>query len=120
MGNYEISKIRSMDNEVRFVIYSHDEHAFFAGYDFMGSVNWVYSSVPTEECELTAEDDPEQIVKDLEAADEPCEPKKNVINTDELMESLKDFLEAIGCTDVKMSKLDEKELSDLYKNAVEI
>ena len=69
MSKYEISKIRSMDNEVRFVIYNKEEHAFFAGYDFMGSVDWEYTSVPSESCELTAEDDPEQIVRDLEAAD---------------------------------------------------
>ena len=75
MSKYEISQIRSMDNEVRFVIYNKEERAFFAGYDFMGSVEWEYSHVPSEACELTAEDDPEQIVKDLEAADEPAEPE---------------------------------------------
>ena len=76
MTKYEITKIRSMDNEVRYVIYNKEEHAFFAGYDFMGSVDWEYSSVPSESCELTAEDDPEQIVKDLESADEPAEPEE--------------------------------------------
>ena len=75
MSKYEISKIRSMDDEVRFVIYNKEEQAFFAGYDFMGSVDWEYSKVPSEACELTAEDDPEQIVADLEAADEPAYPK---------------------------------------------
>jgi len=73
MSKYEISQIRSMDDEVRFVIYNKEERAFFAGYDFMGSVDWEYSSVPSEACELTAEDDPEQIVKDLKAADELAE-----------------------------------------------
>lgn len=75
MSKYEISTIRSMDNEVRFVIYNKEERAFFAGYDCMGSVNWEYSQIPSEACELTAEDDPEQIVADLEAADEPAEPE---------------------------------------------
>ena len=61
---YEIVTVRSMDNEVRYMIYSHEENAFFGGYDFMGSVNWV-RSYPSPECELTEEDDPEQIVEDL-------------------------------------------------------
>ena len=78
MSKYEITKIRSMDNEVRYVIYNKEEHAFFAGYDFMGGVDWEYSNVPSEACELTAEDDPEQIVKDLESADEPDEPETSV------------------------------------------
>ena len=70
MSKYEITTIRSMDNEVRYLIYNNEEHAFFAGYDFMGSVNWVHTNCPGEECELTVEDDPEQIVRDLESADE--------------------------------------------------
>ena len=69
MTNYEVTKFRSMKNEVRYAIYSRAERAFFAGYDFMGSVNWKKVFVPDAECELTAEDDPWQIVKDLESAD---------------------------------------------------
>lgn len=74
MSNYEIKTVHHSDgSEDTFVIYSLEESAFFAGYDFMGSVNWV--KIPNTDCELTAEDDPEQIVADLEAADEPAEPK---------------------------------------------
>ena len=120
MSKYEISQIRSMDDEIRFVIYSKEEHAFFAGYDFMGSVDWEYSSVPSAACELTAEDDPEQIVKDLEAADEPAKPaKKFVIDTDDLMSSLKTFLENIGCTNVQVKSLSDQEIADLYSRAEE-
>lgn len=105
MGKYEISKIRSMNDEVRYVIYNHEEHAFFAGYDFMGSVDWEYSKVPSERCELTAEDDPWQIVKDLESADEPAEPSERiVINTNDLFAGLKTFLESIGCTNVTIRR----------------
>lgn len=93
------------------------QEGYFAGYDFMGSVDWTDSIDSAYQCETREAGD---IIRDLEAADEPCEPKKNVIHIDELMDGLKDFLEAIGCTDVKVSNLDEKKLSDLYKNAVEI
>ena len=88
MSKYEISQIRSMNNEVRFVIYNREEHAFFAGYDAMGSVEWEYSKVPSEKCELTAEDDPEQIIKDLESADEPAEPAKRINEGYEIIRSL--------------------------------
>lgn len=66
MSKYQIKKVDEKDS---FVIYSTEEAAFFAGYDEMGSVNW--EKIPTHDCELTMEDDPEQIVRDLEAADEP-------------------------------------------------
>jgi len=68
MSKYEIKTVHHSDgSEDTFVIYSTEEAAFFAGYDFMGSVNW--EKVPNHECELAKEDDPWQIVKDLEAAD---------------------------------------------------
>lgn len=67
MSKYIINNIEGI-----FTIYSSEEAAFFAGYDFMGSVNW--KKTPTKECMLTAEDDPWQIVKDLEAADDPEYP----------------------------------------------
>ena len=74
MSKYEIKPVHHSDgSEDTFVIYSFEEAAFFAGYDFMGSVNW--EKIPSSECELTAEDDPEQIVKDLESADEQAEPE---------------------------------------------
>lgn len=79
MNKYEIKTVHHSDgSEDTFVIYSMEESAFFAGYDFMGSVDWV--KIPSTECELTKEDDPWQIVKDLEAADEPAEPEENHIH----------------------------------------
>ena len=77
MKKYEIKTVHNVGNEDTFVIYSTEEAAFFAGYDFMGSVNW--EKIPSHECELTKEDDPEQIVRDLEAADEPTDdPEKKL------------------------------------------
>ena len=104
MSKYEITTIRSMDNEVRYAIYSHEEHGFFAGYDFMGSVNWERILKP--ECELTEEDDPAQIVRDLEAADDEFDQKvEAIIHDPAIWENLKNFMESIGCTDVKMTRL---------------
>ena len=71
MNKYEVKTVHNNGSEDTYVIYSTEEAAFFAGYDPMGSVNWV--KIPTRECELTKEDDPEQIVADLESADEPAE-----------------------------------------------
>ena len=42
--------------------------SWFAGYDFMGSVNW--SEKFSFDYALSADEDAEQIVKDLESADE--------------------------------------------------
>jgi hypothetical protein len=75
MSKYEIKTVHNTDREDTFVIYSTEESAFFAGYDFMGSVNW--EKIPSHECELTKEDDPEQIVRDLESADEPASPEED-------------------------------------------
>ena len=66
MSKYEISQIRSMDNEVRFVIYNKEERAFFAGYDFMGSVIWQDNFSFDKAMDL---DEAREIVKNLEAAD---------------------------------------------------
>lgn len=68
MKRYEI-----INNEGRCAIYSTDESAFFAGYDFMGGVNW--EKIPTAEC-LMDRAEAEQIAADLEAADEPEDPAK--------------------------------------------
>lgn len=108
MSKYEISKIRSMDNEVRFVIYNKEEQAFFAGYDFMGSVDWEYSKVPSEACELTAEDDPEQIVADLESADEPAEPEEDPAKKEYLLKTV--------CEDIKQASVKTgKQIADIYE-----
>lgn len=69
MDDYIINTVHAEGQEDRYIIYSEKESAFFAGYDPMGSVNW--EKLPTKECELTKEDDPEQIVEDLRAADDP-------------------------------------------------
>ena len=63
MKKYEI-----INHEGGYAIYSSEESAFFAGYDFMGSVDW--EKIPTIKCLMTKEE-AEQIVSDLEAADEP-------------------------------------------------
>jgi hypothetical protein len=62
MKKYEI-----INHEGGFAIYSSEESAFFAGYDFMGSVDWV--KIPNIKCLMTKEE-AEMIVSDLEAADE--------------------------------------------------
>lgn len=61
MKKYEI-----INHEGGFAIYSSEESAFFAGYDFMGSVDWV--KIPNIKCLMTKEE-AEDIVSDLEAAD---------------------------------------------------
>jgi hypothetical protein len=65
MNKYEI-----VNNEGIYAIYSSEESAFFAGYDFMGGVNWV--KIPDVNCCMGMEE-AKQIVLDLEAADEPEE-----------------------------------------------
>ena len=61
MKKYEI-----ISNEDSCAIYGSEESAFFAGYDFMGSVKWV--KIPTTEC-MMDQGEAEQIVADLKAAD---------------------------------------------------
>ena len=65
-----MSKYEIVNNEGSYAIYSSEESAFFAGYDFMGGVNWV--KIPDASCCMGREE-AEQIVLDLEAADEPEE-----------------------------------------------
>lgn len=66
-----MSKYEIVNHEGGFAIYSNEESAFFAGYAFMGSVDW--EKIPTIKCLMTKEE-AEQIVSDLESADEPAEP----------------------------------------------
>lgn len=68
MSKYEVKTVHKNGSEDTYVIYSTEEAAFFAGYDAMGGVNW--EKVPSPECELAEEDDPWQIVSDLEASDD--------------------------------------------------
>lgn len=46
----------------------HAKHEYFAGYDFMGSVNW--EKVFSFDYALTSREEAEQIVSDLRAAEE--------------------------------------------------
>lgn len=102
MSKYEIKTVHNADKEDTFVIYSLEESAFFAGYDFMGSVNW--EKIPNHDCELTAEDDPEQIVRDLESADEPDFPAE------------KEYLLKTVCEDIKQSSIKTgKQIADIYE-----
>ena len=107
MSKYEIKTVHHSDgSDDTFVIYSFEESAFFAGYDFMGSVNW--EKIPSTECELTEEDDPEQIVKDLEAADEPAEPEEDPAK--------KEYLLKIVCEDIKQASIKTgKQIADIYE-----
>lgn len=104
MKNYEIKTVHHADgSNDTFVIYSAEESAFFAGYDFMGSVNWV--KIPSHDCELTEADDPWQIVDDLEAADEPIEDP-----------ATKEYLLKTVCEDIKQASIKTgKQIADIYE-----
>ena len=53
-------------------IIKNDSGKYFGGYDFMGSINWKDG---TYDAVLMDDDEAEQIIKDLEASDEPAEPE---------------------------------------------
>ena len=97
-------------------------HLYFKGYDFMGSVIWEKQF--SFDYALSSREEAEQIISDLESADEPAEPakpaKQIVINTDDLFASLKTFMESIGCTNIQITDLDNDEIERLKKNATEI
>lgn len=62
-----MSKYTIINNPNGYSIFNNEAGLFFNGYDFMGSVNW-------EDEEMTMEiSEAQQIVKDLESADEPEE-----------------------------------------------
>ena len=61
-----MKKYQIVSSEQGFAIYNTDEAAFFAGYDFMGSVNW--EKIPSIEWAMEKEE-AEMIVNDLESAD---------------------------------------------------
>lgn len=98
-----MTKYKIVSNEDRFAIYSSEESAFFAGYDFMGSVNW--EKIPTDECCMTKEE-AEDIVRDLEAADEP-EPEDL---------AKKEYLLKTVCEDIKQASIKTgKQIADIYE-----
>lgn len=77
-----MSKYEIVNNGGIYAIYSSEESAFFAGYDFMGGVNWV--KIPDVSCCMVREE-AEQIVSDLESADataEPEQPKQYLLKND--------------------------------------
>lgn len=116
MNQYCIKQQTIYTGETKNVIV--DENGlYFAGYDFMGSVDWEEDVMDAYYMDI---EEARMIVKDLVAADEPEEPEKIVINTDDLMKSLKTFLENIGCTNVTIGKLDEKQIAELRAKAHEI
>lgn len=97
-----MKKYTIVSNECLYAIYSSEESAFFAGYDFMGSVNW--EKLPTEEFCMTKEE-AEQIVLDLEAADEP-EPEDT---------AKKEYLLKTVCEDIKQSSIKTgKQIAEIY------
>ena len=57
----------------KYIVTDTESKKFFAGYDFMGSVEWVDNQDEAEANELEYA---EQYKADLESADEPAEPKK--------------------------------------------
>ena len=88
MKKYEIAKVANEDGTYTIIV-NNETNQYFAGYDFMGSVNW-------EDCIVNAswmdeDEDAEQIVRDLESADEPAEPAKQ---SDPMMEMFQRALDA--------------------------
>ena len=68
MKSFEIMKVDNSGN-IQYLLISNLTGKYFAGYDFMGSVNW--QDEITDECYLTSRDEAHQIARDLVAAGEP-------------------------------------------------
>lgn len=66
-----MSKYSIIRNGGKTMIQDNETGMYFAGYDFMGGVEWREEITP--DCILAQYEDADQIVKDLEAADEPAE-----------------------------------------------
>ena len=122
MSKYQI--IRSMDDDNIAAILNDEDGTWFKEYDFMGSVEWTEKIAEANWMPIDAARD---TVKDLKASDEPMAKDgpekiavKIVINTDDLMASLKTFLENIGCTNIQVSPMTGKEIESIRKNAVEL
>ena len=67
-------------------------HVYFNGYDFMGSVNW--ENQFSFDFALETREEAEQIVKDLEAADEPDEPEEEQ-ETDPVEQQMKSLQQSL-------------------------
>ena len=66
MSKYEIVNQKIYTGETKKVILCTETGLYFSGYDFMGSVNWVRDVLAAY---YMHQDEAEQIVADLEAAD---------------------------------------------------
>lgn len=64
-SKYEVIMNRNWEDH-RYIVTDTEERKFFAGYDFMGSVNWVDSDA---EATVMDVEEAQQIAKDLEAAE---------------------------------------------------
>ena len=122
MSKYQI--IRSMDDDNIAAILNDEDGTWFKEYDFMGSVEWTEKIAEANWMPIDAA---RYTVNDLKASDEPMAKDgpekiavKIVINTDDLMASLKTFLENIGCTNIQVSPMTGKEIESIRKNAVEL
>ena len=72
--NYTMTKVQ--ENGCTFyAIYSENERKYFAGYDFMGSIDWVKI---LNDAYWMSDDQAYQIMADLNAAEESAEPKNTV------------------------------------------
>ena len=94
MKRYELQKHQDM-NHTFYAIRNLDTMEWFAGYDFMGSVDWVASPADSYEMSkeealdvledlVASDDEPEEaeaIIEELKAADEPAEPTKAPVMT---------------------------------------
>ena len=82
------STIHASNGFAEGTILKNDSGKYFGGYDFMGSVNWLET---TYDAVLMDDDEAEQIISDLEAADEPDEPE--IDPADQQMKSLQQSLD---------------------------
>lgn len=74
MSKYMIKQQTIYTGEVKNVIINNEigPYAYFCGYDSMGSVEWRSDILSAYYMDI---DEAAQIIKDLEAADEPAEPE---------------------------------------------
>lgn len=74
----------------KYIVTDTESKKFFAGYDFMGSVEWVDSQDKAETNELEYA---EQYKADLESADEPDEPEEGIdpAELDECLDRINDL-----------------------------
>ena len=101
--NYEIGKQTIYTGDTKQVIVNKDLNAYFCGYDFMGSVEWKYDIMEAYYMDL---EEAEQIVSDLEAADEPAEAEQSPKQY--LLKTWSDGILSVGLKTAK-------EIADIYE-----